>query len=442
MSVVRRVLVSVSLVVAASAPAAAFAATPEHIAQPHGSTRLISLTPDGAPGDNDSNGPSLSSDATLIAYSSAADDLVAGDTNGAYDVYLFNRADASTTRLSHATDGGEPDSDCYGAVLSGGGRFVVFESRASNLVTQTTNGKLQLYLYDRQKDATSLVSQNAAGAGANGDTQHAAIDASGRYIAYVSVATDLVAGDTNGAADVFLFDTRTGATSLVTHAADGSPANSDSYEVAISANGSVIAVSSYATNLIAGDTNGASNVFAIDRRTGQVELVSVNRDGAPADENSNGPRLSPDGSYVGFSSVADDIAGHDDNQVSDVYLRNRAAGVTRLISRAADGESANADSYVESISNRARIVTFFSWSTDLVDAVDTNTSPDVFLRDRRTGISLVSKTPSGAAGDAASDGSVVDLRGRVVAFDSASTDLVRGGANGYFNVYLFRLPAN
>ena len=429
----------VALALVALAGPAASGAEPDAMLQPPDSTRLISRALDGASGNESSGGPSVSTDGTLIAYSSHASDLVAGDDNDAYDVFVYDRRADQTTRVSLDVDGESPDGDSYASQLAAGGRYVVFLSRASDLVPVDTDGELQTYLFDRVEGTTTLVTLNAAGRAANGDTWQVTVDAKGRFVAYVSEASNLAPDDTNGVTDVFVYDVRTGATTLITRNSSGAVANGAAHGVDITDDGQVVAIASYATDLVADDANDSSDVFTLDRSGGAWALVSRNRQGLAATGNSYGPSLSPDGSHLAFDSAAPDLAGRDDNEVEDVFLLNRSSGHLRLLSRGLDGWAAGADSHTEVVSRGARAVTFFSWADDLVTG-DDNSDLDIFLRDRRDGITLVSKTKDGSPGDFGSFGSALDGPANVVVFASSATNLVPDDGNSQGDVFVYRRP--
>ena len=439
---------TLSLVIGVSIGPAASAAEPPTILQPRGSNSVVSESIAGGAGDQDSRGPSITADGRLIAFTSRASDLVEGDTNGEDDIFIRDRTTDTITRVTYALDSGDPNQACLNTVIAADGRYVTFESRASNLVADPTNGEVQVYLYDRIEGTTRLITKNAKGEPANLESSRVAMDASGRYIVFQSRASNLVPGDKNRRTDVFLYDAVTDVTSLVSHAPDGSSANDHSAQPAISADGTLISFTSDASNLLPSDSapfgthsTAFGQIYLVTRDTGAIELVSRNLKGLPALGFSTGPTFSPDGLYLGFSSEADDIAARDRNGTYDAFVQNLETGVTRLVSRTPEGTSAERESYLEAVSNRARTVTFFSWATDLVSEADTNLSPDVFMRDRRTGISLVSETPGDEAGVGTSYQSVVDARGRVVVFASTSWDLLSHGTPAdYSNVYLYRRP--
>src|SRR5437660_1328853 len=243
-------------------------------------TVRVSVASGGTEGDDASLGSALSADGRFVAFDSAATDLVAGDTNGASDVFVHDRQTGTTERVSVASDGTQANNVSSYPALSADGRFVAFQSDATNLVAGDTNGATDVFVHDRQTGATERVSV-ASGGGTQGNRNSGgffafpALSADGRLVAFQSDATNLVARDTNGATDVFVHDRQTGTTERVSVASGGSQGNGFSAGPVLSADGRFVAFHSTATNLVAGDTNGATDVFVHDRQTGTTERVSV-----------------------------------------------------------------------------------------------------------------------------------------------------------------------
>jgi Tol biopolymer transport system component len=184
---------------------------------------------------------------------------------------LVNPALASpgtTTRVSVASNGAQGNGDSFSSSISADGRYVAFHSIASNLVSGDTNGAWDVFVHDRQSGQTTRVSAASNGAQGNGDSESPSISADGRYVAFSSDASNLVSGDTNGAWDVFVHDRQSGQTTRVSAASNGAQGNGDSESPSISADGRYVAFSSDASNLVSGDTNGAWDVFVHDRQSG------------------------------------------------------------------------------------------------------------------------------------------------------------------------------
>ncbi|MPZ54568.1 MAG: hypothetical protein GEU79_17895, partial [Acidimicrobiia bacterium] len=247
-----------------------------------------------------------------------------------------------TVRISVASDGTEANMGSYvhpiPASVSGDGTYVAFESPATNLVADDTNNATDVFVHDTQTRETTRVSINSAGNQSNNDSYEPAISGDGRYVAFWSLATNLVPDDTNGDWDVFVHDTETGDTISVSINSRGDQADMGSFMPAISADGRYIAFSSNATNLVPGDTNNTFDIFVHDTETGDTIRVSVNSDGVDGNSGSYGPGISADGRYVSFQSHATNLVpGDTTGDESDVFLHDIESGETSRLSVHSDG---------------------------------------------------------------------------------------------------------
>jgi Tol biopolymer transport system component len=352
-------------------------------------------------------------------------------------------ATGNTTRVSVASDGSQANSASFDPVISGDGRYIVFESSAGNLVPGDTNGVGDVFVHDRDTGGTERVSVAGDGAQANGSSgfeqRRPAISADGRYIAFESFATNLVPDDTNDAADMFVHDRVTGSTERVSVASDGSQASFrsaglefGSFTPSISGDGRFVAFFSRAVNLVPDDTNDG-DVFVHDRVTGSTERVSVASDGTQTDihNESYTPAISGDGRYVAFSSRANNLVPGDTNGTFDTFVHDRVTGSTERVSVTGDGTQANGNTFNPSISGDGRHVAFDSDASNLVPG-DTNSLPDVYLHDRDSGsVERVSVASDGAEGNNPSAHAVVTPDGRYVAFGSFANNLVPGDTSFY-----------
>ena len=226
------------------------------------STKRVSVDSLGAQGIGDSEGPSISAHGRFVAFYSSAANLVGSDTNGARDVFVRDRKTGKTTRVSVNSHGAQANGESFAAPISADGRFVAFLSSASNLVGGDTNGARDVFVRDRKAGKTRRVSVDSHGAQGNGDSFIPSISADGRFVAFYSDAANLVAGDGNAAGDGFVRDRKAGRTKRVSVASHGTQGNDTSFPPSISADGRFVAFTSLANNLVAGDTNGASDIFA------------------------------------------------------------------------------------------------------------------------------------------------------------------------------------
>ncbi|MHB9134799.1 MAG: TolB family protein [Armatimonadota bacterium] len=339
----------------------------------------------------------MSEDGRYVAFSSNAKNLAPGDNNEAADVFVRDRQLKLTVRASMGLNGKQADraSGDKGLCFSGNGRYLAYSSAATNLVVGDSNFRDDIFLCDIQTGKTRRVSVGGKGEQANGMSRSPALTRDGRYLAFTSAADNLVAGDTNESWDIFVSDWQTGKLLRVSTAADGAQADDDSTFPSISADGRYIAFVSAATNLTAGDANGKRDIFLHDLKTHAVTRVSVSSTGAEADGDSTAPVVSADGRYVLFVSAATNLVEGDTNEKPDVFLRDCQTGATVRISTASGGVEANGTSGFCTMTPDARYITFISDAGNLVDD-DTNGGPDLFLYDRdKKKLRCLSLTPAG-----------------------------------------------
>lgn len=304
----------------------------------------MSVSSAGRQGDRPSFGAGISASGRYVVFSSEATNLVPADTNDRRDVFVRDRVTGKTTRVSVSSTGAEaaPGADPFGGSSAGGisadGRYVVFSSDAPNLVPGDTNRVADVFVHDRTTGRTSRASVGPRGRQANGPSRFPSLSANGRYVVFDSAASNLVAGDGNRAEDVFLRDLRAGRTLLVSVGPRGRHGNDWSEGPAIGADGRTVAFTSAATNLVPHDTNGTFDIFVHDRRTGATKRVSVGPDGRQANAESLGPEcISADGRYVAFTSLASNLVAGDANDMTDTFVHDRRTGRTVLASRAVGG---------------------------------------------------------------------------------------------------------
>src|SRR5918994_4626322 len=226
-----------------------------------GATARISVNSSGAQADSHSLLPTIDGAGEIVAFYSDATNLVAGDTNNARDVFARDRQAGTTVRVSVDSGGVQANSHSFAPAVSRDGRMIEFHSDASNLVSGDTNNASDVFVHDRQSRATTRVSVATGGAEANGSSSASALSADGRFVTFVSDATNLVTGDTNAARDVFLHDRQSGTTTRISVSTAGDQGNIHSLSAAISDDGRFVAFSSYAANLVDGDTNESADIF-------------------------------------------------------------------------------------------------------------------------------------------------------------------------------------
>jgi Tol biopolymer transport system component len=406
-------------------------------------TSRVSIGAAGTQGDGSSKSPSISADGRYVAFESAASDLVPGDTNGVLDIFVRDRQVGTIERVSVGSGGTQANDMSLYPSISADGRCVAFLSAASNLVPGDTNGVWDMFVHDLQTGATERVSVDSAGTPADESSfAPPSISADGRYVAFQSAATNLVPGDTNGDDDVFVRDRQTGTTERVSVDSAGVQGNAFSGFPSISADGRCVAFASLASDLAPGDTNGHYDVFVRDRSSGTTERVSVRSNGAQGNGDSGdgiGLTISADGRYVAFASDSSNLVPGDTNAFADTFVHDRRLGTTERVSVSSTGAQGNHSSgNSASVSADGRYVAFLSAASTLVPG-DTNGAFDIFVRDRRLGTTaLVSVDSSGAQGNLDSDisGLSISADGRYVVFGSNATNLVTGDTNGATDVFV------
>ncbi len=433
-----------SVVIAGLAIVALFLATPFSLAHADTYPQRVSVASDGTQGNNESSiydgKPSVSADGRYVAFSSSASNLVQGDTNSQVDIFVHDTVTGSTTRVSVASDGTQGNGNAGYPSISADSRYIAFQSSAYNLVPGDTNNAYDVFVHDMLTGSTTLVSVASDGTQGNGFSYAPFISAGGRYVAFLSSAPNLVAGDTNGAYDVFVHDMLTGSTTRVSVASDGSQANGYSNNLTpISADGRYVAFASVASNLVPGDTNGTNDIFIHDMITGSTTRISVATDGSQVNGHSYGPSISSDGRYIAFHSTASDLVSGDSNGTYDVFMHDIMTGSTTRISVASDGTQGNNYSFFPSMSADGRYVTFHSQASNLVPG-DTNSVYDVFVHDMLTGsttrVSVASDGTQGSYSELAS----ISADGRYVTFNSNASNFVAGDTNGVTDIFLTRNP--
>ena len=400
-------------------------------------TTRVSVDAAGQQANGGSSCPAVSTDGRFVAFASGASNLVAGDTNHRLDVFVRDRVAHLTRRVSVGPGDQQANDHSFWPAISANGRFVAFTSTASNLVAGDTNHKRDVFVRDRVAQVTRRVSVGPGDQQANGGTTFApAISADGRFVTFRSGASNLVAGDTNGTVDVFVRDRVAQVTRRVSVGPGGQQTNHNSSEPAISAHGRFVAFRSSASNLVAGDTNNRFDVFVRDRKAQVTRRVSL----GPGDQQANGgsfdPAISADGRFVAFRSGATNLVVGDTNGIPDVFVRDRKAQVTRRVSVGPAGRQANALSFEPAISADGRFVAFRSGATNLV-AGDTNDTYDVFVRDRVAHLTRrVSVGPAGLQPNSLSYFPAISADGRFVAFVSHASNLVAGDTNLAADVFV------
>ncbi|HCH5773729.1 TPA: PxKF domain-containing protein [Vibrio parahaemolyticus] len=401
----------------------------------------------------------ISADNRYVVFSSVASNLV-GEFNGYAQIYLYDREDGSKSIISRLGVGGDlGNGGSAQPSISADGRYVVFQSNATNLVDEDTNGYLtDIFVYDRQEESFEIVSRassvgNDLGQQGSGFSSNPSISGDGRYVSFASFSNDLVDEDTNGSnSDVFVYDRQNETIEIVSRASSvgsviGEQGSSGSFLPVISSDGRYVAFMSPSPNLVENDTNGSTDVFVYDRQDEILDRID-SEFGAQPNHNSYDPSISADGRYVAFRSFATNLSSTDANGYrQDVFVYDRQTGVVELVSRAssvggASGEQSNRSSFEPSISADGRYVAFRSEATNLVDPDLNGAAADVYVYDRiMETLELVSADESGVQGDSTSLEPSLSPDGSVVMFASYAANFVSGPQSYYTQVFVKQLSS-
>jgi Tol biopolymer transport system component len=399
----------------------------------------VSVSSSGAPANASSVGAAISAGGRYVLFTTSADNLVHGDENDDYDVFFHDRWSRVTECIS-VDPNGSPGNGGSGDVcaVSADGCTIVFQSFASNLVLGDTNSSQDVFVRDRLTGSTVCVSTDPSGNPGNGPSYAPSMSPDGRYVAFISSASNLVLADSNGAADIFVHDRTSGVTERVSVDSAGVQGNGHGLSASVSANGRYVAFVSMASNLVVADTNGAGDVFVRDRQNGSTLRVSVDAAGSQGNGESYSCSISAAGQLVAFSSSATNLVPLDTNVAPDVFVRDLGSGTTERVSVNAQEVEGNSHSLLPSLSGDGRFVAFRSYSSNLV-ANDANADWDAFVHDRQTGATVrASVTEGGAERRDASCHPTLDATGRYVVFVSRAR-LVRLDTNDLVDTFVRRL---
>ena len=377
----------------------------------------------------------VSADGRYVAFVTDSDGAIEDDANGAIDLFVRDRESGSTDGIGRNEYGQLVGA--YGGTISDDGRYVAFLA-ADGILGDDANGYPDVFLRDRQTDTTVLLTRGVDGA-ADGQSGVPQISGDGRFVAYESQASNLVAGDANGASDVFVYDVAAGATRLVSAGRSGGSAAGWSNEPSISATGRYVAFHSGAWNLHAKLNTFGIQVFVRDLVTDAVSIVSVDSSGAPGSYGASfGASISADGSLVAFASLSSTLDPADGNGEVDIFVHNREDGTTRLVSlprgAAQTGEQSNGRSDEPQLSGDGSVVSFRSDATNLIPD-DVNETSDAFAVKLATGsIVRLSSAADGSGGDGWTQRALLSGTASLAIFSSNASNLAADGNPGTFVV--------
>jgi Tol biopolymer transport system component len=407
----------------------------------------------GSQTDGSSNRPAISENGRYVVFDSNAGNLVKGGVPGNRNIYLYDQQTHKTGLIFDGANGTPNPFKSSSPTISPDGRYVYFESNSTKIAGSVG---WQIFRYDRKTGKTILVAVPFIGTRPDGDSSGASTSETGRYVAFMSWASNLVPGDQNQLPDIFVKDMSQNKISLVTISSTGDKSNGFSSTASISSDGRYVAFSSNATNLVPDDTNNMEDVFVHDLKTGTTERISVSSTGQQTNDNSESPAISGDGRYVGFVSLATNLVPGDTNGVVDVFVHDRRTGITERVSVSSSGQqqafgglnySGGYDKV--SLSATGRYVTFVSQATNFVDGVAINPCnnkiwpvdrpcENIYLRDRQTGkTSIVSISKSNKSGNDDSYSPSLSQNGQWIVFASDASNLVNGDTNGQSDIFVY-----
>ena len=401
------------------------------------STWRASIAPGGVQGTHDSfTGSDVSDDGTIVVFASWAKNWVAGDKPGTFDVFVRDTVNDTLDCISLSTGGLPGTGDSLDPHISGDGRFVLFISDSPSLVAGDNNGWYDVFLFDRQTSTTTRVDVDNNGNEANFGAAEPRFSADGRYALFSTGSTNLDPGDTNNFNDVYLRDLQLGTTERISIATSGVEGHKDSFSGGVSDDGNLVVFASYANNLDPADANGGGDIFLRDRAAGTTTLISLDSNGNSANGDCFYSTISGDGRIVAFGSYASNLVANDTNHNDDVFVRDLATGETTCASVDSNGALGLGVCSPATLTQDGRYVVFASIA-DLTPNPSIFVQPTVFLRDRTLGITLTpAEDSAGTPSKGESSDPSASSDGRFISFWCSKNDLVSGDTNGRDDVFV------
>jgi Tol biopolymer transport system component len=396
---------------------------------------IASLSTANKAGNKASFDPSVSWGGRFIAFTATSTDLVSGDTNGRTDVFVRDTLADTTTRVSVSSAGGQANGDSTRPAISPDGRYVAFESKASNLVGNDTNATTDIFVRDLVAKTTIRASLRSTGAQSTGTAEWPTISNDGKHVAFQTDDNAMAFGEGNGKIDAYVRDTQNGTTTRMSVDTNEASLLAGGTDPSISSNGRYVVFTS-TTNQVGTDTNGAADVFLRDVLNGTTERVSITSTGGQGNDDSTDATVSSDGRYVAFQSNAHNTTADDTGPTyTGVYRRDRTASTTQLVVRSQAGTAAGGSALSPKITADGSKVAFVSNANNLAPG-DTNGQNDVFVRTVATNTTaMVSTTTTGGPPDSWSRSAAISLDGTVTAYDTFSSTGFPLDTNGTDDVF-------
>lgn len=420
-------------------------ALPSYAAAQHCRIERVSISSTGAQANSDCFEPTLSHDGSIVAYTSSATNLVPGDTNGAWDIFVFDRTHRTTERATVSSSGTQANNASTGPKLSADGRFVAYTSGASNLDPTDINSGSDVFLRDRREGITELVSRRLDSNSSPFGCGEASISSDGRFVAFIGFDDNIVPGDVNGTSDVFLWNRQSRTMELISLWGSSLASDGFSRTPVVSADGRYVAFQCTATNWAPVlPYPFLFYVYRRDRLEALTEVVNIKADGSASSHpaSSGALEMSADGRYVAYCSYAVDVMGHDPQlSYSKVYIRDMLARLSTTALVSATGGRADSTGSWPGLSDDGSKIVFQSPATNLV-ARDDDLAPafnqDIFLRDLNAGVTVVVSV--GYHGQSPNNGGVISPAisgdGRVVAFETNANNLAPGDTGLIYDIYV------
>lgn len=398
-----------------------------------GVNSLLSVDSSGNQSNQVSYQPSVSGDGRYVAFESQASNLVSDDTNSARDIFVRDRTNSTTVRADVSSAGVEANADATQAKISYNGRFVVFASSASNLVGSDTNGTSDIFIRDLQSGTTTRVNTATSGTQGNGGASWPDVSADGRFVTYMSSGNTLdtsISGTVTNF-QVYVKDMKTGANKMLSHSAGNVVGDAGSSAPRISCDGGVVVFESRSTNLVASDTNGYGDVFVVTQGWSGDDLVNATING---NQNSQFPTVSCDGNFVAIQSGANNLLSGTTTSGLNIYRYNRLDSTFQVASKYTSGSLGTASNQYPEISGDGRFIVFET--DEQFSANDTNPRTDIYLRDMRgatTQLLSINKTGTAAAGFTSM--SSISDDGTYAVYEGFSPNIVSNDTNGYQDIF-------
>lgn len=384
---------------------------------------------------------SVSDDGRFVAFQSS-DPSLPGYRSGVRQIYLRDRVAGSTTLVSrtHADRSVGSAAEGYECRVSGNGRFVVFTSPGADMLSSVDgNGFDDVYLWDRLTDNMERISVAASGGDANEISYQASISNDGTIVAFTSLASNLAGTDSNNRSDIYVRHRGAGSTTRISVSTSNVQATSSSFYAAVAGHGRYVAFASLANNLVSGDTNGSTDIFVRDLQLNTTTRVSLNSSGIQLGASSNHPDISDDGRYVTFDTRALNHGLSDTNGANDVCVRDTVGNTLTVISASSSNSNSTSSGIAEFpvISGDGFIIAYSTYFSDIVSATDA-----IVRYDRLTGTSSnVHVDSGGVAGNAAPGLCAINADGSIVGMESTATNLIVGDSNAVEDCFVHILDS-